>query len=104
MDAVGISVHTHYFLSYHIFAVRKINTVAKRLTHLGLAVGTDQSGDLTNQRLGFGEDLTKFGIKFAGDFPSQLDVRFLVLANRNEIRSDHQNIRRLQNGIGQKSQ
>ena len=106
LEMKGIRVHTHDLGAHFVRTVGQINTVAQRLAHLCLAVGTGKTLAgliLRNQRGGLHQNRGVYRVELMYDFSCLLDHGQLILAYGNRGSLERSNIRCLADGIGEKS-
>ena len=105
-DVVRVGVHAHDFLLDVLRLIRQIDTVAKGLAHLSLAIGTRQThADLIfrQQDIRHGQCLAIYAVKLMDNFTGLLYHRHLVLTCRYGSRTECGDICSLADGIGKES-
>ena len=103
---IGISEHGHNLLLHFLFGIRQINTVSERFAHLGLTVGTRKAkaGLVVRKKDGrFHKRLSVHRIEFVHDLLGLLNHGRLIFAHRHGCCLESGNIRRLTDGIGEKT-
>ena len=83
-----------------------MNRVAKALAHFLVAVQTRQPGERRQEWLWLDQDLlvrAKHIVETTNDFPCELEMGHLVVADRDELRIVHGHVGRLQQGIPEES-
>ena len=97
----GIGVHPAHLAAHRVGVVGQQDRVAQGLAHLGLAVGADQGRDLADDELGDGEDLAVEVVEPARDLAGHLDVGVVVLAHRNDVALDAEDVGGLEHGVAE---
>ena len=102
-DAVRVGVHPRDLLAHGRGVVGEQDRVADRLAHLRLAVGADEGRDLGLDELGDGEDVAVQAVEAAGDLARHLDVAVVVLADRDDVALDAEDVGGLEHGVAEQA-
>ena len=103
---VGVGIHALHLLLHLVGRVRKIDTVAEALAHLGFAVRSRQAqaGCIVGQQdFRFHEGFTIYIVETAYDFTSLFNHRLLVFAHGHGSGAEGGNVRCLADGVGEET-
>ena len=105
-QVVGVGVHAHDLLLQFVGRIGKIDAVAQRFGHLGLAVGARQTHArrvVGQQDLGLDERRPVYRIELVDDLARLLDHGFLVLAGGHRGGAESRDVGSLADGIGEET-
>ena len=105
-QVVGVGIHALHLLLHLVGRVRKIDTVAEALAHLGFAVRSRQAqaGCIVGQQdFRFHEGFTIYIVETAYDFTSLFNHRLLVFAHGHGSGAESGDVRCLADGVGEET-